>query len=109
MSQEDYSSRVQTFLDNLAFINGWNAENEAGDVDRHTLELNKFADWSQVSPGAGKLGSGLSSASRKHRQPSGLKEVACTFLWRKLLLSCTLFYARHEGPGCHDGAGNSPP
>eukprot|EP00891_Asterochloris_glomerata_P008862 jgi/Astpho2/8862/Aster-05494 len=47
VSQEDYSSRVQTFLDNQAFINDWNAENEAGDGERHTLELNKFADWSQ--------------------------------------------------------------
>ena len=39
---------MQTFLDNQAFINGWNAENKAGDGDRHTLELNRFADWSQV-------------------------------------------------------------
>lgn len=63
VSQEDYSSRVQTFLHNQAFINDWNAENEAGDGKRHTLELNKFADWSQVGSGAGELGAGLSSAS----------------------------------------------
>ena len=47
LSVQHYEHRKAVFYENKAFVDGWNAQANA--VDSHTLKLNHFADWDEVS------------------------------------------------------------
>ncbi len=50
-SHQEYAYRLGVYLDNVELIDQWNLEAASGNgPHRHTLAVNKFADWTEVPP-----------------------------------------------------------